>query len=241
MAYPATVRGWIKMGKLPRGRFLKHNFDKLSPELGYILGVVKGDGCIVVKKTKGWVSLEVKDRDFAEMFHNQLEEWSGLNFSLYFNKKKKLYTTMLYSLRAARFMKAFDIEKLIGANGIVKANFLRGMFDSEGNVSGSNLKTPRTATRFIAVFNNDKKLILLVKTLLESLGIRVQNIDKRIGTGFKDTTINFRLRIGGFENLKLFKEKIGFSIERKNKKLEEILGSYGANPKSIYYNTSPIV
>jgi len=226
ITYPRTTFGWIKEGILPRGRFLNPEFDKLTPELGYILGVIHGDGYLVIKRTKGRVGLEVIDKDFAQNFHNQLEKWSGLEFSFYFNKNKGLYTAVLYSLRAARFLKDFNIYNLVDADNEIKANFLRGLFDSEGNVSASNLETPKTATRFISFFNNDKKLIDLTKTLLESLGIKVQNVDKRVGGGFKETTINFRLRIGGFNNLELFRNKIGFSIERKNKKLEELLASY---------------
>lgn len=229
ITYPGTVLGWIKTGKIPRGRFLNSNFHKISPELGYILGVIAGDGYVIVKRTKGRIGLEVRDKDFAQYFHNQLEKWSGLKISLSFNENKKLYTIVLYSLRAARFLVDFNIYNLINFDNKIKANFLRGLFDSEGCVSASNLETPRKATRFISFHNSDKKLTFLVKTLLESLGIRVQNVDKIIGSGFNKHGIYFRLRIGGKNNLKMFKNKIGFSIGRKNKKLEELLNSYQDN------------
>ena len=229
IVYPGTVRGWIETGKIPRGRFLNSNFQNLSSELGYILGVIGGDGYVIVKRTKGRIGLEVKDQDFAQHFHNQLAQWSGLKFSLGFNQNKKLYTTILYSLRAARFLKDFDIYNLINADNKIKANFLRGLFDSEGCVQAYNLRTLRKATRFISFHNSDEKLVFFVKTLLESLGIRVQNIDKIIGSGFIKHGVYFRLRVGGKQNLKMFKDEIGFSIKRKNKKLEELLKSYQDN------------
>ncbi|MBI2547328.1 MAG: hypothetical protein HYW23_02670 [Candidatus Aenigmarchaeota archaeon] len=240
VAYPGTIIDWVKRGKIPKGHFLKSNFNKLSSELGYIRGVLMGDGYVSIKAkgTKGQIGLEVKDKDFAQTFHNQLEKWSGLKAQFDFNENKGLYTVQLYSLRAAEFLKEFDISDLVNANEEIKVNFLRGMFDSEGNVSGSNLNTPRTSTRFVALFNTDEELIRLVKVLLEAVGIKVQNIDKKIG-GFTGHTVCFRLRIGSKINLEMFKNKIGFSIARKNKKLEDILSSYGHNPKSIYYNISP--
>lgn len=241
VAYPGTVYSWIKYRKIPRGRFLSSSFNKLSPELGYIRGVLIGDGYVSIKRsgTKGYVGLEVKDKDFAQTFCDRLEKWSGMKARFSFNKNKGLYTVKLFSLRAAEFLKDFNILDLINANEEVKVNFLRGIFDSEGNVSGSNLNMPRRSTRFVALYNTDEELIRLVKVLLESLGIKVQHIDKRIKSGFTEHTVELRLRIGGKRNLEMFKNKIGFSIERKNKKLQEILDSYGTNPKSIYYNTSP--
>ena len=96
-----AVRGWTTKGQLPRGRFLNSNFDILSPELGYILGVIEGDGYVRVKKTKGHVGLDVKDKDFALFFKRQLEKW--IKLPVYFRQRKdtKSYVTTLYSLRAA--------------------------------------------------------------------------------------------------------------------------------------------
>jgi len=228
----SVVYGWTKLMKKPRGRFLDRNFNKLSWELGYILGVIYGDGYISFKRSKvtskiikGQVGLEVKDEDFANFFKSQIEKWSGLKVSSGFNKKG-LYFSMLSSLRASNFLDNFDINDLIIAKKEVRAGFLRGFFDAEGGVSGSNLKTPRIATRFVSCINSDKKLILLVKDLIESIGIKVQNIDGRTGIGFNEKGISYRLRIGGKENLIKYKNKVGFSIERKNKKLDEVLNSY---------------
>lgn len=221
-----TIYAWVKKGKMPQGRFLDENHNKLSPELGYILGVICGDGYISFSRTKGCIGLDVKDKDFALFFREQLEKWCGVRASFRFRRDKGLYITILYSLRATRFLRNFDIFSLVNADKRIKSNFIRGFFDSDGGVSGSNLDKPRISTRFIAVYNNDKKLILFIKDLLGSLGIKVQNIDKRIGSSFNPNNINYRLRIGGRENIKKFKEKIAFSIERKNKKLDAILNSY---------------
>ena len=221
-----TIYDWVGKGKLPHGKFLDPNYNKVSSELAYIFGVIQGDGYASISKTKGCIGLDVKDKDFALVFKDKLEKWSGLKSSFKFRREKGLYITRLYSLRATEFLKYFNIFNLSKASNKVRSNFLRGMFDSEGGVSGSNLKTPKTATRFIAVYNTNKQLILFVNDLIESLGIKVQNIDSRIKSGFTDYTLLFRLRIGGREYLQKFKEKIGFSIERKNRKLDEVLNSY---------------
>lgn len=65
-----------------------------------------------------------------------------------------------------------------------------------------------------------------MKELIESLGINVQNIDKRTGIGFNKKGVNYRIRIGGKSNITKYKDIIGFSINRKNKKLNEVINSY---------------
>ena len=191
------------------------------------MGVVEGDGYITLRRTKGNIGLEVNDRDFALCFKDKLEKWSGLKVKFKITEGQNTrFIVTLHSLRAAQYLKSFDIYCLTNAEENIKSMFLRGFFDAEGGVSGSNLKTPRIATRFIAVFNSDKKLILFVKNLIESLNIKVQNIDIKIGSGFNKNGIYYRLRIGSKENLIKFKQRIGFSIERKNKKLDEVLNSY---------------
>ncbi|MFA5175755.1 MAG: LAGLIDADG family homing endonuclease [Candidatus Nanoarchaeia archaeon] len=221
--------GWIKKRNLPRGSFLSSDAKKLSPELAYILGVIQGDGYVSISRTKGCAKLEAKDKDFVKNFKNKLSKWSGQKSYFNLRKDRNLYTATLNSLRASQFLKDFNIYNLSNTKKDIKISFLRGLFDSEGGVSGYNLSTPRTATRFIAFYNTDKDLIFLVKNMLESLGIRVQNIDKRIKSGFSTNTLLFRLRIGGKENLEKFNNTIRFSIKRKNKKLEEVLRSYKKN------------
>src|SRR3989344_7367945 len=97
-----AVRGWTTKGQLPQGRFLNPNFNRLSIELAYILGVIEGDGYIELKETKGHIGLTVKDKDFAQFFKKQLEKWAKV--PVYFRQRKntKQYVTTLYSLRAAR-------------------------------------------------------------------------------------------------------------------------------------------
>ncbi len=223
-----TIYGWIRFKKRPRGYFLKKGFEKLSVELAYIIGVVEGDGYAPLEKSKGAIGLEVSDKDFAKYFKENLQRWSGLRTSFKFNEKKKLFITRLYSIRAVQFLYQFNFYKKIKkAKQNIKIAFVKGFFDSEGGVSGSNLDTPKKATRFIAAYNSNKKLIYFVKSLVEDIGINIQNIDLRNHSGFtNDKTKEYRLRIGGRENLKKFKEKIGFSIKRKNKKLDKVLKSY---------------
>ena len=74
----STIRDWTILGKTPRGKFLNSEFKKITPGLGYILGVVEGDGYITLRRTKGNIGLEVNDRDFALCFKDKLEKWSGL-------------------------------------------------------------------------------------------------------------------------------------------------------------------
>ncbi len=77
------------------------------------------------------------------------------------------------------------------------------------------------------------------KILLEKLGIKVngpylkQEYTRKKG-GIKRTIHSWSIQIQGRENIKKYQKLIGFSIERKNKRVREILSNY----KEVDYGTS---
>ena len=109
--------------------------------------------------------------------------------------------------------------------------FLRGVFDSEG--SAYFKKDYERSDRKIELCNTDLDLMFFCKNLLLELGIHSRKIDKRIRKerilkGRKlPLTIFYRFTLKeNKDNLKLFRDLIGFSIERKQKNLEKMIDSY---------------
>ena len=51
-----TAYGWIKRNYKPQGKFLNINFNNLSAELAYVLGVIEGDGYIGFGKFNGSIT-----------------------------------------------------------------------------------------------------------------------------------------------------------------------------------------
>jgi len=195
-------------------------------DFAYVLGVILGDGYITLPKNGGgYIGLNVKDEDFAEAFKKSLDEWSGKKCRLYFYRD--FWRVYLHSVAVAKFLNNFNINKLLSFSEEIKCAFLKGLFDSEGSL---HYKQKR-----IRFYNSDNNLINLTKIILESLGINHIKIYKRKeeihilhGRKFLVKPV-YSLAICRRKNIQLFYDKIGFSIKKKQEKLEEILNSYQRN------------
>ncbi|MFH1623070.1 MAG: LAGLIDADG family homing endonuclease [Candidatus Aenigmatarchaeota archaeon] len=194
---------------------------KIDENFCYILGVIRGDGCISFRKDGGaCIYLSVVDEDFAKVFYKLLKEWSGIYCRIW--KYGDRWRVTQSSVASVRALKYFDSERLNHMNDSKIASFLKGMYDSEGNVSN----------RCIRFYNSDKKLIELVRGLLKILGIQTGRVYTRpagnheIGGRIFLVKPVHTLNITGRRNLELFYEKIGFSIGRKQEKLFQYLKSY---------------
>ena len=119
-------------------------------DLGYIIGVLYGDGYLGCRKRNWKIGLNVIDLDFANVFKGALERWSGKKVCQYFLKsrvlnikyKGKSYTgapiimTVLCSKKHALAISKFVNKKV---NPILYSNeekiaFIAGFADSEGTV-----------------------------------------------------------------------------------------------------------
>jgi len=214
--------------------YRKHHILKTTSripkeDLAYVIGAVRGDGYCRIRKSSerssGEITLKVINKDFAKEFADQLEKWSGIKPT--FSKKGKEYFVTLSSIDAARIIKGINIKDLANSHRKkVKANFLRGLYDSDGGVIGTNLNKRRVACRWIHFSNNDKKIIGATSKALNDFGIKYK-IRSRIHSGFGSKRLQYELLIFGLENFKKFLKNIGFSISYKNDKLKEIISSYG--------------
>lgn len=174
-----------------------------STSLSYVLGVCLGDGSVFKTKSNGtvWyvVVLEVKDREFAEEFHDCLEN---------INLNPKSIELDYFQVRAysKKFYKWYikqdidGIEKLVSQNEKFKASFIRGFYDSEGFLDIEKYT--------LCMSNNNEKIIRLVKNMITSLGFEVSLSLHSNG--------EWRLRIlGGMEERNRFVNSINPSIPRR--------------------------
>lgn len=210
---------------------------RLSSNVAYILGAVLGDGHVRTsyylnkkgerKLRQGEITLEVKDKDFALEFAERIKKWSGYNPKIRFRRDRGFYAVLLSSMEAADFIKRIEHRNILNADISTKCEFLKGLYDSEGCVSGYNLSQRRCATRRITFSNSDKEIIETVNALLNSLGIKNTIHNRGVRSGFGGKKTCYEIAIEGLTNMRKFVELIGFSIGRKRKKLFEVLRSYG--------------
>ena len=184
----------------------------MSPEKAYILGVLCGDGHI----NQDYVRFEIRnDEEFVKEFVRCFEEVYGLRYNYKYYLPRKSYVLYIasqvickdllnlgdFGTRAWRIprdvLKSEDI-KITGA-------FLRGFYDSEGSVGKSA----------ISASSINLKGLKQVSSLLETLGI--QNIIRPIKDKY------YLVYIFRKQRFKIFRERIGFTILRKQERLNEIL------------------
>ncbi len=187
--------------------------EKLTKELAYVLGVINGDGHVSQRR----IILSAIDKDFVKNFKNNLDKWSRYS-SRFFSRtiktddkirnRKIQWVCYLDSVKIEGFIKNFDYNNLKDINH--KIQFIKGFFDSEGSFSKDYE---------LIAYNKDYAKLKLISGFLFDLGL-----DNRIKTY---TVKNINNELIKYHYLKvfgkaryLFYQKIGFSIQRKHKRLK---------------------
>lgn len=214
-------------GQIPReksGRFTERKIN-LAPDgdLGYIVGLVIGDGSIQATKTRNYrITLETTREDYADLFEEILKKrLPSLTVGHYRREKKRQFpnglmtktpsfavhvsSKQLYEL--LRPCKQDDFHWQIPGLALKRrdfaSGFLQGIFDAEGSVY---VKRPT-----VSLFSKHKENLLQVQELPKSFGVK-SRIEKRRG----------ELRIVNRGNCIRFQKEVGFRYEPKRKKLAEI-------------------
>lgn len=237
----ATISEWLRGIHSPYNgrRFPSIEFLKPSPELSYVIGTVLGDGTVVIseKRRKGYnesfIELAVKDLEFAEEFSRCLEVVLNRKLQPRYNKSHYRYVVRIRDKTLFELLHGWQnsLEKIkpyIEYSEECKAKFLKGLFDSEGTYDKYN---------HLRLYNSNLGLILYAIKLLNELGIETSgpHLKTRKGTiifqkhyskSYKTDKDYYYLHIirGSFLT---FYKKIGFSIPRKKKRLEECLQRKG--------------
>ena len=182
-------------------------YKRLSVEKAYILGVLCGDGYI----DKNFAKLEIRrDKEFIEEFVRCFKEVYGVDYHYYYYENRNTYISNITSRIICKDLldygnfetKNWEVPKSIlnSDDFLIKSSFLRGVYDSEGSV-GEYVTT---------LMSSSKRAIETICELLDQLNIRYT-----IYKHSKYPVIGIKKK----ENLRLFKELIGFTIKRKMEKL----------------------
>jgi len=199
---------------------IKPNF-----QLGYVLGALNGDGAINYMGA----SLEVTDLDFVDYFTEQLTiiypYKIGHNKRNRGKNRKLTYVVSIYSRSYGKFLKEYNLKLISLKSENFKRGFLKGFYDSEGSVRASNLDNKKITKREISFVQKSFDTINLISVLLKQFNIS-HKINSHIGSGFNKEGKYYTISIYGFDNLLIFKNKIGFSINRKSKILDLAINSF---------------
>ena len=220
----------VKFGRI---KIFKHKIPKsskkLSLEKAYVLGTLYGDGNIYCnnKLRTNQIALAATDKEFVDNFRNSLfktykiKPTKELRIRKIKNRKKQ-YVTRLCSKEACKdFLKYgltgtrnWRVPNNIKKNRLeTKAQFIKGFFDSEGNVDKNR----------VSAFSTNKKGIEEIREILIDFGIRSKIVTKK---NKKPRVTSYRLGIQDRKSVEIFHKHINFTIIRKKGKLKEIVNNY---------------
>jgi len=214
------------------GKFKTFKVKKtLSPEVGYIIGVILGDGNI----TKSGIYLTCKDKDFVDYFASQIEKWSGKAPSVGFHPSSQLYFARFSSMDSKKFFETLlKPIKLEGRRLYIYTNLswilnttlefqkqvFKGFFDSEGNIFVDTKK----GNYGFSMWNTDKNILLLMKKIGKKFGLKCKIYKENRKR--KNCNTCYIAHFGGIPNLLNLYNNIGITIMRKRKKAEIIVEGF---------------
>jgi intein-encoded DNA endonuclease-like protein len=207
-----------------------------SPSLSYLIGVIFGDGCVTIMerptgRTNYNIDLDVIDKDFVDAFNDALFVVLGKRYAVcqFANRYQvRGQSKILYEL-----LKGKDINKVKHLVEPFPCNFIRGFADSEGSVCIS--KCNGYPWLKIAIGCTNQAVIEYINSLLKAQTIRSTVVMKQPSGRFgikKDGSIivskkmMYILNIYDKSSMKLYTDKIGFSIARKQNTLLEYWHKY---------------
>jgi intein-encoded DNA endonuclease-like protein len=237
----ATISRWLRGASSPYNGMYIPSLKLLKPseDLGYVIGVRLGDGSTYKHGECHVIYLAAKDKEFVERFAKCLGNVLGRRTPIRtkFRKDDKKNETRYIAEAQSKTLyellkKPVDLKRIrryVEHCPKCAAAFLRGLFDSEGHVSKNG---------YIVLCNTDYDLLVYAQKLLwkyfgiEATGPWPQKpketvrYNPRTGKQIKANKVCYYIYIRA-ESLPNFYRYIGFTIKRKQKRLEEYLRRTG--------------
>lgn len=207
-----------------QGYKIKPTAYKMSAPLAYVIGVILSDGNIDLKRKL--IRLECKDKDFAEFYAKQFEEWSGITIEAkkqkprvrYRNgemkKQNPMYMCKIKSVKLVNILERYtnNFRWVHNINISRKIMLLKGLWDGEGSIYKNS------GCWRISFCNTDYKIITLYKNLVRDIfGIETKSYRSKRKNNEKDI---YKINIYNEKNLCKFLEIIGVTIKRKLNKVK---------------------
>ncbi len=220
----STISYWARRIHNPLGKVSQFQSGP-SPELAYVIGVVLGDGNLNIHGYNAELILAVTDYDFAKEFSASLATIlvQPKPYKVRWHPRKNRWVVQGSSILLYNFLSRDwrNLKKWIEHCSRCRAAFLRAFYDAEGSISG----------RKLSLHNTKKALLLYIQDLLNQHRVETSRLylHRSKGTALLDPKSGkvYFGRKDGFsfivrtKSLPQFAKVIGFSIERKQKRLAE--------------------
>jgi DNA endonuclease len=219
----STISVWVNGLHNPTGR-LNWFRPNPTPALAYVIGVILGDGNLNIHGHNAEMILAVTDHDFAEEFSKCLSRVLHRErpYKIRWSEVKNRWVVQGSSILLYKFLNSDwrSFKQWIEHCNVCEAAFVRALYDGEGCMSGNSL----------TIYNTGRGLLIYIQSLLAKLNIEVLplRLSTRTGTTITDPgtgrtyvrkrdCFSFGVRA---RSLARFQEFIGFTINRKQSRLE---------------------
>lgn len=240
-----------------KGKYNICNIDTDDIDLYYLMGLILGDGYIKTNKYCSHVTLAVGDKDSETMEFFDKIIFKLLGDKVKVSRRKNATNCNLIRVNSRHFVdflyhvgfkkgaladKKIIPEKILKCSKIKIANFLKGLFDSDGSCSLRKDKNDVESCE-LKLATSSEEIARTTQTLLLNFGI-ISSITEEKARG--EMYImgvktygkkSYSLKIYGYDNLKIFAEQIGFRLLRKQANLL----TYLAKSTKLYKQDSIVI
>ena len=196
--------------------------NEVDEGLAQVLGYFAGDGSFDPER----LNFHEQDREVAEKYRDLLKQKFGCETSIRFRDEKNYYLLRAFGKPLVRLFKDefpeikksrnTEIpEKIMISGDEVLRGFIRGFYDAEGHCSESRGRIGVSA-------NNEKLMQQIQQQLMRYEVISSLRSYDNSENPYSDNT-RFTVEISDQVSAENFAEKIGFTLERKNRELEKII------------------
>jgi intein-encoded DNA endonuclease-like protein len=232
----STIRDWLRGVHSPYNSRGIPSLELLKPseDLANVIGVVLGDGYTYKGSNRCDIGLRAKDKEFVEEFGRRLANVLGRKpIRPKFREGVGKYVVEAVSKTLYELLKKpVDLKRIkpyVEHCPKCAAAFLRGLFDSDGNIDKRG---------YIKLYNTNYEVLIYAQKLLwKYFGIKSTGPwphkqkgtpmhDPRTGKQYKTKKDCYYIYIRT-KSLQKFHQHIGFSIRKKQKRLEDYLRKTG--------------
>ena len=202
--------------------------NKINPAFSRILGYYLGDGSYEIDR----ITFFDYKKEFLLFYQSLIKEIFGIDSDLRFRESKNYWQLRVYSrIISQLFLKIFSEKNktldekipsiILRSSNESLAGFIAGFFDAEGYISKGR----------VALGINNEVLARQLQFALLRLGIvaSVSKYDNRRNP--YSNNIRYTLAIDDLESLKRFRDKLGFSLIEKQRKVEDLIKSRSTRNK----------
>ena len=244
LLFPEKIIPKTRLQKLDSKKYFDNSStiklpNTLDQNLAQFLGYLLGDGSIEEDR----ITFFESDSKLIEYYKNKFNRYFKLKSNFTFRNSKNYYQLRLTSRPLVRLVRneffnnksslnSLIPSKVLMSDNLILSKFLKGLFDADGYVSGKK----------ISISLNNKNLIKQIQMSLLRFSIISSFLEYDNNKNKYSNNHKYTIQITDKESINLFKKQIGFTLNKKQKKINDIIKQKDnkSNIRQILYSWKKI-